>query len=121
MHEVTSHAVGILNEKLSIIATGGKGPGGAYLEYDIILPPECEGVLGPHLTFQNGDPNVKVNGITGECLIAIAIDRLAGFQTGPFQCRENAIAITHLETALLWIQKRQRERAVRGVEGKQER
>ena len=37
------------------------------------------------------------NGIHNEDLLVIVIDRLRGFQSGPFKCRENAIAITKLE------------------------
>lgn len=35
-----------------------------------------------------------------------------------FPCRENAIATTHVETAILWLEKRTAERKARGVEGK---
>lgn len=36
---------------------------------------------------------------------------------GKFRCRENALAITHLEEAGHWLEHRQREREARGVEG----
>jgi hypothetical protein len=50
-------------------------------------------------------------------LLAIVIDRLRGFQSGDFKCRENTVALTHIETALMWLQKRTRDRSARGVEG----
>lgn len=58
-----------------------------------------------------------INGIQNVDLINIVIDNLQHFQSGNFCCRENAIALTHLETALLWLNKRTAERKARGVEG----
>lgn len=58
-----------------------------------------------------------INGIQNVDLINIVIDNLQHFQNGKFSCRENAIALTHLETALLWLNKRTAERKARGVEG----
>jgi len=60
------------------------------------------------------------NGAFVEGVISAAIDRLQFFQTasgGKFACRENAIALTHLETALLWLGKRSADREAREVEG----
>jgi hypothetical protein len=68
--------------------------------------------------FQNGPIKESgVNGVTQEALLAIVIDRLRSFQTGPFSCRENAIALTHCEEALMWLQRRTIARIKRGVEG----
>lgn len=61
-----------------------------------------------------------VNGCHNEDLIAIVIDRLQAFQSGQFNCRENAIAITKLEEALMWLNKRTSDRVARGVEGTSE-
>ena len=44
-------------------------------------------------------------------------DRLEHFQNSEFRCRENALAITALEEALLWLRKRTMGRERRGVEG----
>ena len=57
------------------------------------------------------------DGTTNEEVIKMLMDRLNGLQA-KFPCRENAIATTHLETALLWLEKRTAERTARGVEGK---
>ena len=68
--------------------------------------------------FQKGP--IKENGVNGcmnEDLIAMVIDRLESFQNTPFKCRENALAITKLEEALLWLRKRTMDREARGVEG----
>jgi hypothetical protein len=70
------------------------------------------------ILFQNGPiPEKGTNGVTHEALLAILVDRMQGFQKGQYACRENAIALTHLEEALMWLQKRTRERVARGVEG----
>jgi hypothetical protein len=70
------------------------------------------------LSFQNGPiKEYGANGVMDENLIAIVIDRLEGFQSGPYACRENAIALTHLENALLWLNHRTAQREARGVEG----
>lgn len=58
------------------------------------------------------------NGTTNEEVLAVLLDRLNGVQT-KFPCRENAVAITHIETALLWLNHRTACRKARGVEGKQ--
>lgn len=71
-----------------------------------------------HVHFQNGP--IKENGVNGchqEDLLAIVIDRLRSFQAGDFACRENAIALTKLEEALMWLNKRTADRVKRGVEG----
>lgn len=68
--------------------------------------------------FQEGPiKECGVNGVCNEDLIAMVICRLEHFQKGPFACRDNAIAITKLEEALLWLRKRTIGRENRGVEG----
>jgi len=57
-----------------------------------------------------------VNGTTNEEVLAVLIDRL-NFLQAKFPCRENAIAITHIETGLLWLNYRTANRVKRGVEG----
>jgi hypothetical protein len=58
-----------------------------------------------------------VNGVANEDLIAMVICRLEHFQKSEYACRENALAITKLEEALLWLRKRTIGRENRGVEG----
>lgn len=74
------------------------------------------------ILFQNGPiKEVGVNGVTHEVLLAVVIDRMRSFQAGPFACRENAIALTKLEEALMWLQRRTVARIKRGVEGTNEK
>lgn len=65
----------------------------------------------------NGKNRKEPNGAFIEGVIQSAIDRLKFFQGSKFSCRENEVSLTHLETALLWLQKRTLEREARGVEG----
>jgi hypothetical protein len=60
------------------------------------------------------------NGAFVETVIAAALQRIEFYQTasnGRFKCRENAVAITKLEEALMWLDKRTRARENRQVEG----
>lgn len=72
-----------------------------------------------NIQFQHGPRNVagSTPGILDSCLVAIVMDRLRGFQAGPFSSRQNAIALTKLEEALHWMHDRAHERARRGVLG----
>jgi hypothetical protein len=57
------------------------------------------------------------DGTTNEEVLAMLIDRLGHLQS-KFPCRENAIVITKLEEAAMWLFKRTGDRLKRGVEGK---
>lgn len=121
MREILTHKVNSLNECVKVEACDEPGSGGASHEYRI------SGVQGPldnhpiptiDIRFQNGPLNeVGANGITNECLLAVVIDRLQGFQKGQFACRENALALTKLEEAMHWLHHRTQARVARGVEG----
>lgn len=118
MKKITAHKVNGLNEAIEIEA-GEPGQGGAPEQYRIALTQA--GSLNPlvFLQFQSGPIKIPANfnGLTNEALLAVLIDRMQGFQSGPFACRENAIALTKMEEALMWLQKRTRDRMTRGVEG----
>jgi hypothetical protein len=63
-------------------------------------------------------PSMKTinDGTTNEEVLAMLIDRLRSLgETVP--CRENSIAITRCEEALMWLNKRTADRKARGVEG----
>ena len=129
MRTLTDHIVpGSATDNLTITVADNPGSGGACHAYRIDgfntesnpsnpFPAGCSGLA---VLFQNGPigETKQMNGITNEALVAIVIDRMRGFQSGPYSCRENAIALTHLEEALMWLQKRTRDRIARGVEGK---
>lgn len=70
------------------------------------------------VNFQKGPiQEIGVNGVMNEDLLTMVICRLHGFQAGEFNCRENAIALTKLEEAMLWLNERTNKREARGVEG----
>lgn len=128
--ELTSHKVNGCNESLRIEVLDEIGSGGAHHLYQITgfnsasngSDPwtERHGHPAEHSTilFQNGPiQEVGVNGLTHEALLAIVIDRLQCFQAGQYACRENAIALTKLEEAVMWLKKRTSDRIARGVEG----
>jgi hypothetical protein len=78
--------------------------------------------IGIHINWQNGPlgrgaERQEPNGAFVEGVTQAAIGRLQFYQKSKFACRENAIALTHLETALLWLQKRTADREEREVEG----
>ena len=83
--------------------------------------PHPTGEMKMALCFQRGPIGENgLNGISHEALLAVVLDRLRGFQEGPYACRENAVAITKVEEALMWLHKRTLDRMRRGVEGKNE-
>ena len=95
--------------------------GNANHEYEIVnstgLHDEEGGTLGV-VKFQKGPiKEFGVNGVMNEDLIAIVIDRMRGFQDSSYACRDNALALTKLEEALMWLRNRTNEREDRGVEG----
>ena len=62
------------------------------------------------------DPEAR-KGVCGADLLEIVRDRLRDFQAGPYSCRENACALTHIEEALMWLNRRVEDRITRGVLG----
>lgn len=76
---------------------------------------------GPHggvIAFQKGAMELGRNGWTTEEILDVLIDHLGGFQKGKFACRENAITLTHIETARLWVRERAAKRVEQGVKGR---
>lgn len=121
--ELTNHKVNGLNEALAIVVLDEPGQGNACHRYVVCRPmdafnQELNSPIHTEINFQNGPiAEAGVNGISQEALLAIVEDRLLGFQSGQFACRENAIALTKIQEAMMWLQKRTRDRMARGVEG----
>ena len=68
--------------------------------------------------FQEGPTKeVGINGIFMPDLLGICLSMLEDFQSTEFKCRENALAITAIEEAILRLKQRQLERKKRGVQG----
>lgn len=102
-----------LNE---VYAIDDSGSGGANHLYAVHLSKSDHPIT---IQFQNGartNPD-SIPGVLDTDLLEIVRDRLKSFQSGEFATRENAIALTHIETALLWLNKRVEDRIERGVLG----
>lgn len=80
---------------------------------------------GLKIDWQNGPlgrdaDRQQPNGAFVETALSAVLQRIEFYQSaadGKFKCRENAIAITKIEEALLWLDKRTRDRETRQVEG----
>lgn len=72
------------------------------------------------INFQKGTRQEKdsITGIIDTDLLEIVRHRLEGFQAGKFYSKENQMALTHIEEALLWLNKRVEDRIERNVLGK---
>ena len=116
---------------LNDVWAGEKGVGGASHCYMIVKANcavlDCEEntlTMNPDdiietVQFQEGarkDPKA-IRGVLDTDLLEIVRDRLKGFQSGEFATRENACALTHIEEALMWMNKRVEDRIERKVLG----
>lgn len=130
MRYITDHIINPCNEKLTIKVGDEPGAGGANHLYFVegfnsdtnASDPfkATHGAPAQYTTilFQNGTiPEKGTNGLTQEVLLAIVADRLRSFQSGPYACRENALALTKIEEAQHWLQQRTIARMRRSVEG----
>lgn len=81
--------------------------------------------IGLKISWQNGPlgrglDRQLANGAFVETVIDAARQRIEFYQNanaGKFRCRENSVAITKLEEALMWLNKRTTDREKRQVEG----
>jgi len=127
MRTIEDHKINPANDTLQIAVTDTPGAGGANHRYEVTGMDMSrnasqftsdEEAAKLVILFQNGPiPQNGVNGITQEVLLAIVADRLRSFQQGPFASRYNALALTHIEDAQNWLNRRTLERMRRGVEG----
>lgn len=113
--KLEDHKVNPVNDVIDIeVYLDPQDPHSNGFEYVISVPVK-ESVT---LRFQRGPiREVGVNGITIEALLAIVVDKMRGFQSGRFACRETEIAMTKLEEAQMWLERRTRKRMAAGVEG----
>ncbi len=101
------------------------GAGGACHKYVVRQDKFCphEEVVVAEIQFQHGPRGEEgsTRGVLDTDLLEIVRDRLKAFQQGEFATRENACALTHIEEALMWMNKRVEDRAERGVLGTTEK
>lgn len=118
-----------------VFALDDPGPGGAHHLYEVVklntgriceeddtFRTRPENMLLT-VQMQEGPRNSPdaIHGVLDTDLLEIVRDRLTAFQAGPYACRENACALTHIEEALLWMNKRVEDRITRGVLGTYEK
>jgi len=112
-----SHKVNGVNDELTIDVQDEPGHGGACHRYMISFP---NPMVDNHylIAFQDGPiKEVGTNGLTHEALLAILIDRMEGFQSGPYANEDNHVALVALKAALDALKLRTERRLARGVEG----
>jgi hypothetical protein len=111
-------------EKLNTVERNGEeGPGGAYHEYEVVMLTNAGHETSTRIMFQKGprkDPDSQY-GVLDPDLLEIVRDRLISFQAGPFASRYNAVALTHVEEALMWLNRRVEDRIERNVLGTNEK
>lgn len=81
--------------------------------------------LGIEIEWQNGPlgrgkDRKDTSGAFVETVIYAALQRIEHYQESRFKCRENALAITKLEEAIMWLNKRTQRREDEGTEGTHE-
>lgn len=117
MRTITGHHDGHgLNEAILIEADAPDwDAGGASHRYECTIA----GADAARIQFQHGPRHVagSTPGVTEATLLAILIDRLEGFQAGPYACAENDTVLSHLDGALKAVKARADARAARGVLG----
>lgn len=103
-----------------VYALGEVGNGNSYHNYEIYK----SDMLGPdnlvgEIDFQHGPrfEDGSQHGVSTMDLLEICRSQLAGFQSGDMATRENEKALTHVEEALLWLNKRAEDRLDRNVLG----
>lgn len=128
--QIDSHRVNPANDKLVLSVLDEPGSGGANHLYHITGFDSASNASDPwtarhgqsathsSILFQNGPINeVGVNGVTHEVLLAVLIDRMEGFQGGPYASKDNQEALEAMRTAQTALQRRTKLRMARGVEG----
>lgn len=112
-------------EKLNkVYVRDEKGPGGAHHAYEIVeevpsIPDGYFETMSISIQFQKG-PRKELNsvhGIIDSDLLEIVRHRLQCFQAGEYATRENEMALTHIEEALMWLNRRVEDRIERNVLG----
>lgn len=121
MRTITEHEINECNKAIDIRADEpDPNNGNASHVYQLIVHGKEDATMTT-LSFQHSPiKEVGTNGITHEVLLAVLIDRLRGFQSSKYACRENALALTKLEEARMWLHERMRGRVARDVEGTHE-
>lgn len=120
MRKLTSHIVEgqPYYAQPEVKVADNKGTAGANHKYIISHYNGERSVQNTLIDFQDGPiKEVGINGISNECLLAILLDRLEGFQSSAYSCHENQMALEKGQEMMMWLLQRTRLRMQRGVEG----
>ena len=115
-------------EKLNSVYAHDQGYGGVSHYYEIVSKQPADdadpdklsaAVIVGKVQFQESPRNAEssTRGVLDTDLLEIVRDRLIGFQRSEFATRENACALTHIEEALMWLNRRVEDRIERKVLG----
>jgi hypothetical protein len=108
-----------LNEAITILSDPPDRSGAAHRYHlGIATTPNYTEQCG-FIQFQQGPRKVlgSIPGATEAAVLAVLIDRLEGFQAGPYACPENAEQLEHLRAALALTKARADRRAAAGTLG----
>lgn len=113
------------NKLNNVFAQGETGSCGERNEYVVIRPcvgDETAGEMIAIIKFQHGarDTAGSTPGILNEDALEMVRDRLIAFQDSAGASHENAMALQHVEAALMYLNRRVEDRAQRGVLGTQQ-
>jgi hypothetical protein len=105
---------------VQVLVMDEPGQGGACHHYVVQPLTNLAAIINSfEVRFQKGPiQEFGVNGCQQEDLLLIVADRLRSFQAGPYPCFDNEKALTAVEEALFWLNKRTKDRQERGGEGK---
>lgn len=98
------------------------GSGGACHFYTVMRADDPETYVHT-IQFQHGPRNDEnsEHGVLDSDLLEIVRDRLKAFQAGPMATEYNARALSHIDEALMWMNRRVEDRLERGVLGTMEK
>lgn len=91
-------------------------PGYSYLVQDFASGEYHQEIKFVKSELKDGAYIVSEDGVTNEAVIKVVLDRLKTLNE-KLPSRETSIAITKVEEALLWLEKRTFDRSERGVLG----
>lgn len=94
----------LFSVKYTYVEGGNKSDDGMVGKHDYVVKRIGDDAVLAEIHFQQGPIKEDgINGVNNEDLILMVIDRLENFQSGPFACRENDMALTNLEQAVMWL------------------
>jgi hypothetical protein len=78
--------------------------------------PDNDDLLQVITFYEKNEDGTEKPGTTLEEMLKVSIGRLQDLNSR-FGCRENSVAITKMQEALMWLEERTKDRVKRGVEG----